>query len=185
MQSDPHAYTIATCSDTPLVSNPSLYEKLAYAPLRDFVAVANMVRFPGMLAVHPSVPARSVAELIALAKAKPAMLTYASAGVGNFSHLAIELFSQAAGVKLVHVPCKGTGPASLALIGGEVQMGFNNVQLLLQPVQAGQLRALAIAEPERVALLPDIQTVAETVPGFTMAPLVGIIAPSKTPKDII
>ena len=175
MQSDPDGYTIATCSDTPLVVNPSLYEKLAYAPLRDFVPVANMVRFPGMLAVHPSVPARSVAELIALAKAKPAALTYASAGVGNFSHLAMELFSQASGVKLLHVPYKGTGPASLALIGGEVQMGFNNVQLLLQPVQAGQLVGLAVAEPKRMPALPDLPAVAETVPGFEMAPWVGII----------
>jgi len=185
MQSDHDGYTIATCSDTPLVVNPSLYEKLAYAPLRDFVPVANMVRFPGMLAVHPSVPARSVAELIALAKAKPAMLTYASAGVGNFSHLAMELFSQATGVKLVHVPYKGTGPASLALIGGEVQIGFNNVQLLLQPVQAGHLVALAVAEPKRMPALPDIPAVAETVPGFEMAPWVGIVAPARTPKEIV
>src|SRR5882724_4057136 len=166
MQSDPDGYTISTCSDTPLVVNPSLYEKLPYAPLRDFVPVATMVRFPGMLAVHPSVPARSVSELIALAKSKPAALAYASAGVGNFSHLAMELFSQATGVKLLHVPYKGTGPASLALIGGEVQMGFNNVQLLLQPV-------------------PDLPAVAETVPGFEMAPWVGIIAPARTPKEIV
>jgi tripartite-type tricarboxylate transporter receptor subunit TctC len=185
MQSEPDGYTIATCSDTPLVVNPSLYDKLAYAPLRDFIPVANMVRFPGMLAVHPSLPARSVAELIALAKAKPATLTYASAGVGNFSHLAMELFSQATGVKLVHVPYKGTGPASLALIGGEVQMGFNNVQLLLQPVQAGQLVALAVAEPKRMSALPDVPAVAETVPGFEMAPWVGIIAPARTPKEIV
>jgi tripartite-type tricarboxylate transporter receptor subunit TctC len=185
MQSDPDGYTISTCSDTPLVVNPSLYDKLAYAPLRDFVPVANMVRFPGMLAVHPSVPARSVAELIALAKAKPAALSYASAGVGNFSHLAMELFSQATGVKLLHVPYKGTGPASLALIGGEVQMGFNNVQLLLQPAQAGQLVALAVAEPKRMPALPDLPAVAETVPGFEMAPWVGIIAPARTPKEIV
>jgi tripartite-type tricarboxylate transporter receptor subunit TctC len=144
-----------------------------------------MVRFPGMLAVHPSVPARSVAELIALAKAKPAALSYASAGVGNFSHLAMELFSQATGVKLLHVPYKGTGPASLALIGGEVQMGFNNVQLLLQPAQAGQLVALAVAEPKRMPALPDLPAVAETVPGFEMAPWVGIIAPARTPKEIV
>ena len=185
MQSDPDGYTISTCSDTPLVVNPSLYDKLAYAPLRDFVPVANMVRFPGMLAVHPSVPARSVAELIALAKAKPAALSYASAGVGNFSHLAMELFSQATGVKLLHVPYKGTGPASLALIGGEVQMGFNNVQLLLQPAQAGQLVGLAVAEPKRMPALPDLPAVAETVPGFEMAPWVGIVAPARTPKEIV
>src|SRR5215813_5143981 len=108
MQSDPDGYTISACSDTPLVVNPSLYEKLAYDPLRDFLPVATMVRFPGMLAVHPSVPARSVAELIALAKSKPGSLAYASAGIGNFSHLAMELFSQATGVKLLHVPYKGS-----------------------------------------------------------------------------
>src|SRR2546425_2622593 len=183
MQSDPDGYTISACSDTPLVVNPSLYDKLPYSPLRDFVPVATMVRFPGMLAVHPSVPARSVAELIALAKAKPGGLAYASAGVGNFSHLAMELFSLATGVKLLHVPYKGTGPASLALIAGEVQMGFNNVQTLLQNVQSGQLAALAVAEPKRMPALPDLPAVAETVPGFEMAPWVGIIAPARTPKE--
>jgi tripartite-type tricarboxylate transporter receptor subunit TctC len=185
MQSDPDGYTIATSSDTPLVVNPWLYDKLPYQPLRDFLPVATMVRFPGMLAVHPSVSAVTVAELIALAKAKPGSLAYASAGVGNFSHLAMELFALATGVKLLHVPYKGTGPASLALIGGEVQMGFNNVQTLLQNVRAGQLRALAVAEPQRVPLLPDIPTVAETVPGFAMAPWIGIIVPAKTPKDVV
>jgi tripartite-type tricarboxylate transporter receptor subunit TctC len=138
-----------------------------------------------MLAVHPSLPAHSVAELIALAKAKPGSLAYASAGVGNFSHLAMELFALAAGVKLLHVPYKGTGPASLALIGGEVQMGFNNVQTLLQNVRAGQLRPLAVAEPQRLAILPDVPTVAETVPGFAMAPWVGIIVPARTPDEIV
>jgi tripartite-type tricarboxylate transporter receptor subunit TctC len=185
MQSDADGYTISACSDTPLVVNPSLYDKLPYAPLRDFVPVATMVRFPGMLAVHPSVPAQSVPELIALAKAKPGGLAYASAGVGNFSHLAMELFMQATGVKLLHVPYKGTGPASLALIGGEVQLGFNNVQTLLQNVRAGQLRALAVAEPQRIAALPEFATVAESVPGFSMAPWVGVIAPAKTPKDVV
>lgn len=185
MQSDPDGYTIAASSDTPLVVNPWLYEKLPYQPLRDFVPVATLVRFPGMLAVHPSLPAHGVAELIALAKANPGSLAYASAGVGNFSHLAMELFALAAGVKLLHVPYKGTGPASLALIGGEVQMGFNNVQTLLQNVRAGQLRPLAVAEPHRLAILPDVPTVAETVPGFAMAPWVGIIVPARTPDEIV
>jgi tripartite-type tricarboxylate transporter receptor subunit TctC len=185
MQSDPDGYTIATSSDTPLVVNPWLYDKLPYQALRDFVPVATLVRFPGMLAVHPSLPVTSVAELIALAKAKPGSLAYASAGVGNFSHLAMELFSLATGVKLLHVPHKGTGPASLALIGGDVQMGFNNVQTLLQNVRGGQLRPLAVAEPQRVAALPEVPTVAETVPGFAMAPWIGIIVPVKTPKEVV
>jgi tripartite-type tricarboxylate transporter receptor subunit TctC len=185
MQSDPDGYTIAASSDTPLVVNPWLYEKLPYRPLRDFVPVASMVRFPGMLAVHPSVPAKSVSELIALAKSKLGGLTYASAGVGNFSHLAMELFAMATGVKLLHVPYRGTGPASLALIAGDVQMGFNNVQTLLQNVRSGQLRALAVAEPKRMPALPDLPAVAETVPGFEMAPWVGIIVPSNTPREVV
>lgn len=185
VQADPDGYTIAASSDTPLVVNPWLYEKLPYQPLRDFVPVATLVRFPGMLAVHPSVPARSVAELIALAKSKPGGLTYASAGIGNFSHLAMELFSLATGVKLLHVPYRGTGPASLALVGGEVQMGFNNVQTLLQNVQSGQIRALAVAEPKRMPALPDLPAVAETVPGFEMAPWVGIIVPSAAPREVV
>jgi tripartite-type tricarboxylate transporter receptor subunit TctC len=182
MQSEPDGYTIATCSDTPLTANPWLYDKLPYDPVRDFVPVAGLVRFPGMLAVHPLVKARSIAELIALAKANPGKLAYASAGVGNFSHLAMELFMQATGVKLLHVPYRGTGPASLALIGGDVQLGFNNVQTLLPYVRAEKLVPLAVAEPERVRALPDLPTVAETVPGFEMAPWVGIIAPAKTPR---
>ena len=185
MTSDPDGYTIATSSDTPLVVNPWLYDKLPYAPLRDFMPVAALVRFPGMLAAHPSFPATNVAELISLAKAKPGSIAYASAGVGNFSHLAMELFALATGVKLLHVPYKGTGPASLALIGGEVQVGFNNVQTLLQNVRSGQLRALAVAEPQRIPLLPDLPTVAETVPGFSMAPWVGIIIPAKTPNEVV
>src|SRR5262245_48419795 len=185
MTSDPDGYTIAASSDTPLTVNPALYDKLPYSALRDFIPVATLVRFPGMLAVHPSVPVKSVPELIALAKAKPGGLNYASAGVGNFSHLAMELFSLSAGIKMQHVPYKGTGPASLALIGGEVQLGFNNVQTLLQNVKAGQLRALAVAEPQRVSALPDVPAVAETVPGFTMAPWIGIIVPVKTPKEVV
>ena len=185
MTSDPDGYTIAASSDTPLTVNPALYDKLPYSALRDFIPVATMVRFPGMLAVHPSVPARSVAELIALAKEKPGGLTYASAGIGNFSHLAMELFSLQTGIKLLHVPYKGTGPASLALIAGDVQMGFNNVQTLLQNVQSGQIRALAVAEPQRMPALPDLPAVAETVPGFEMAPWVGIIVPVRTPPEIV
>jgi tripartite-type tricarboxylate transporter receptor subunit TctC len=185
MQSDPDGYTIAMSSDTPLVVNPALYEKLAYSALRDFVPVATTVKFPGMLVAHPSLPARTVAEVIALAKAKPGGLSYASAGVGNFSHLAMELFALNTGIKLLHVPYKGTGPSAMALLGGEVQLMFNNVQTVLQNVKAGQMIPLAIAEPARMPALPDIPTVAETVPGFGMAPWIGVIAPLQTPKDVV
>ena len=185
MQSDPDGYTIAMSSDTPLVVNPALYEKLPYSALRDFAPVATTVKFPGMLVAHPSLPARTIAEVIALAKQKPGGLSYASAGVGNFSHLAMELFALNTGIKLLHVPYKGTGPSAMALLGGEVQLMFNNVQTVLQNVKAGQMIPLAIAEPQRMPILPNIPTVAETVPGFGMAPWIGVIAPIQTPKDIV
>jgi len=184
-QSAPDGYTIAMTSDTPMTVNPWIYKNLPYEPLRDFIPVTSTIRLPSMLAVHPSLPVRSVAELIALAKSKPGGLTYASAGVGNFSHLEAELFSLATGVKMLHVPYKGTGPSAMGLIGGEVQLGFNNVSTLLPHAQAGKLVALAVAEPKRMPELPDIPAIAETVPGFEMAPWVGIIAPAGTPKTIV
>jgi tripartite-type tricarboxylate transporter receptor subunit TctC len=184
-QSLPDGYMLAFTSDTPMTVNPWLYKDLSYAPLRDFVPVASAVRLPGMLAAHPSFPANNIAELIALAKAKPGSINYASAGVGNFSHLAMELFANATGVKLQHVPYKGTGPAAQALLSGEVQVGFNNVQTLLQFVRAGKLKVLGVAEPKRIPEFPNYPAVAETVPGFEMAPWVGIVAPAGTPQAII
>src|ERR1700724_2337991 len=123
-QSLPDGYMLAFTSDTPMTVNPWLYKDLSYKPLTDFVPVASAVRLPRMLAAHPSFPANNIAELIALAKAKPGSINYASAGVGNFSHLAMELFANATGVKLQHVPYKGTGPAAQALLSGEVQGGL-------------------------------------------------------------
>jgi tripartite-type tricarboxylate transporter receptor subunit TctC len=184
-QSVHDGYTFAFTSDTPMTVNPWLYKDLAYEPLKDFVPVTSAVRLPGMLAAHPSFPANSIAELIALAKQKPGSINYASAGVGNFSHLAMELFSSAAGVKLQHVPYKGTAPAAQALLSGEVQVGFNNVQTLLQFVQEGKLKPLGVAEPKRIPQFPNYPAVAETVPGFEMAPWVGIVAPTGVPQAVI
>jgi tripartite-type tricarboxylate transporter receptor subunit TctC len=184
-QSAPDGYTIAMTSDTPMTVNPWMYKNLSYDPLRDFIPVVSTIRLPSMLAVHPSLPVHSVAELIALAKAKPGGLSYASAGVGNFSHLEMELFALATGTKFLHVPYKGTGPSAMGMIGGEVQLGFNNVSTLLQHAQAGKLVALAVAEPKRMPDLPDVPTIAETVPGFEMAPWVGIIVSAGTQKAIV
>ena len=184
-QSEPDGYTIAAASDTPLVVNPSLYEKLPYQPLRDFQAVAGMVKFPGMVAVHTSVPVKTIAELIALAKAKPGSLAYSSGGIGNFGHLAAELFSLAADVKMLHVPYRGVGPATQAIIAGDVQLTFSNIATTMPHVTSGKLVALAVNEPKRVPAFPNLPTVAETVPGFEMAPWVGIIVPAKTPKPIV
>jgi len=184
-QSAPDGYTIAMTSDTPMTVNPWIYKNIPYDPMRDFIPVISTIRLPSMLAVHPSVPVHNVAELIALAKAKPGTISYASGGVGNFGHLEAELFSLAAGVKLLHVPYKGTGPSAMGMIGGEVQIGFNNVSTLLPHVTSGKLVALAVAEPQRMPDLPNIPTIAETLPGFDMAPWVGIIVPAGTPKAIV
>ena len=184
-QSLTDGYTLAFTSDTPMTVNPWLYKDLPYDPLRDFIPVASAVRLPGMLAAHPSFPANNIAELIALAKSKPGTINYASAGVGNFSHLAMELFAGATGVKLHHVPYKGTGPAAMALLSGEVELGFNNVQTLLQHVQEGRLKVLGVAEPQRMPQFPNFPAVAETVPGFEMAPWVGIVAPAGTAQAIV
>jgi len=184
-QSAPDGYTIAMTSDSPMTVNPWVYRNLPYDPMKDFIHVTSVIRLPSLLAVHPSLPVRNVAELIALAKEKPGSLSYASAGVGNFSHLEAELFALATGVKLLHVPYKGTGPSSLGLIAGEVQLSFNNVSTLWPHVQAGKLVALAVCEPKRMADLPDVPAIAETLPGFEMAPWVGIILPAGVPKPIV
>jgi tripartite-type tricarboxylate transporter receptor subunit TctC len=184
-QSVADGYTFSFTSDTPMTVNPWLYKDLAYQPLNDFIPIASAARLPGMLAAHPAFQANSIAELIELAKAKPGSINYASAGVGNFSHLAMELFSTATGVKLQHVPYKGTGPAAQALLSGDVQVGFNNVQTLLQFMLDGKLKGLGVAEPRRMPLLPDLPAIAETVPGFEMAPWVGIVAPVGTPQPIV
>ncbi len=184
-QAPPDGYTIEMTSDTPLTVNPWMYKNLPYDPLHDFIPVTTVIRLPSMLAVHPSLAVKNVAELIKLAKEKPSTLTFASAGVGNFSHLEAELFALQAGIKLVHVPYKGTGPSSLGMIGGEVNMGFNNVSTLLPYVKSGKLVALAVLEPKRIPELPDVPAIAETIPGFEMAPWLGIIVPLGTPKPIV
>jgi tripartite-type tricarboxylate transporter receptor subunit TctC len=184
-QSAPDGYTIEVTSDTPMTVNPWIYKNITYDPLKDFIPVMSLIRLPSMLAIHPSVPARTVAEFIALAKSKPGAIDYGSAGVGNFSHLQMELFSQAAGIKLVHVPYKGTGPLAVGMLGGEVQAGFNNVSTLIQQTQAGKLIPLAVAELKRMPDLPNVPTIAETIPGFEMAPWVGLVVPADTPAAIV
>jgi tripartite-type tricarboxylate transporter receptor subunit TctC len=182
---DPDGYTILATSDSTIAVNPWLYPKLPYKPTEDLIPIGTMVRFPGLLAVHPSVPAKSIAELVALAKAKPGTVSFATGGIGNISHLAGELFAQATGVKLLHVPFRGVGPAAQAVIAGDVNMMFNNIQTTIEQVRGGQLRALAVNEPKRIPSLPDLPAVAETVPGFEMAPWTGIFVPAKTPKEIV
>jgi tripartite-type tricarboxylate transporter receptor subunit TctC len=184
MQAEPDGYTIGVISDGPMIINPILYEKNPYQP-RDFIAVAMINRFPSMLTAHPSVPANNVAELIALAKAKPGSLTYSSGGIGNFSHMGLELLAMQAGIKIVHVPYRGVGPATLGVVAGDVQLMYNNVATALEHVRAGKLKGLAVGDLKRLQGLPDVPAIAETVPNFEMSAWTGLFVPAKTPKEIV
>lgn len=184
--SPPDGYTIAAASQGPLSLNPSMYVNLPYDSLRDFAPISNMVNFPLLLVTHPSLPVKNVRELIALAKKKPGQLSYSSSGVGNSGHLAAELFDSMAKVKMIHVPYKGTGPAGMALLAGEVQLTFSSIPTVLPHVRAGKLRALGVGNAERVPLLPEFPTIAESgLPGYEAYAWGGMIAPANTPKDVI
>ena len=179
-------YTLGTVSNGPLVINPSMYLKLPYDPVRDFTAIGRLVNFPLLLVAHPSVPAKSVPELIALAKAKPGALTYSSPGVGNGSHLAGELFASMANITLVHIPYKGTAPAATALLAGDVSLAFSSIPTVLPHVRAGKLRALAVGDAVRVPSLPEYPTIAESgVTGYEAFSWAGLIAPAGTPPDVV
>jgi tripartite-type tricarboxylate transporter receptor subunit TctC len=182
----PDGYTLATASNGPLVINPSMYQKLPYDPVRDFAAIGRMVDFPLLLVAHPSVPVQNVADVIALAKAKPGELTYSSPGIGNGGHLSAELFAYMAGVSLLHIPYKGTAPATTALLAGEVSLGLSSIPTVLPHIRAGRLRALAVGNAARLPSLPEIPTIAESgVPGYEAFSWAGLIAPAGTPQEIV
>lgn len=186
MQSPPDGYTLAVGAAGPLAVNPSLYDKLPYDPLKDFSPITNMVNYPLLLVVHPSVPAKTTQDLVNLAKAKPKQLYFASPGSGNSGHLAGELLNSMANVQTVHVPYKGQGPALSDLISGQVQMLYSSIPSVLPQVKSGQLNALAVGSAKRVPSLPDIPTISESgVPGYEAYSWVGMLAPAKTPKDIV
>jgi tripartite-type tricarboxylate transporter receptor subunit TctC len=184
-RSAPDGYTLGAISDSPMTVNPSMYEKLQYQPLRDFIPVARVNHFPSLLVAHPSVPIKNVAELIAYAKANPGKLNFSSGGVGNFSHLGLEMLAFQSDIKIVHVPYKGVGPATQAILAGDVQLMYSNVASALPHVQAGKLTALAVGTPERLPALPNIPAAAETVKGFSVTPWVGVFAPAKTPPEVV
>ena len=156
-----------------------------YDPLRDFAGVSLIATLPQMLVVHPSLPVKSVRELIALAKARPGELNCGSSGNGSGSHLALELFSRMAGVRIMRIPYNGDGPAIIDLLGGQVPMKFDNLSTSIQNVRAGKLRALGVTTPVRTPLLPDIPAISETVPGFQASIFNGMMAPAATPPEIL
>lgn len=181
----PDGYTLALITTTFTVT-PALVKKLPYDPIKDLSGVSLPVTQPNVLVVHPSVPAKSVKDLVALARAKPAALTYASGGGGSSPHLGAELLQMVAGVKLTHVPYKGAGPGVIALLGNQVTLMLVGPLSVEQHISSGRLRALATADKKRSAILPDVPTMAEA--GFTGAESgtwYGFITPAKTPRPII
>jgi tripartite-type tricarboxylate transporter receptor subunit TctC len=178
-------YTLLLATSTTLATNTVMHSKLPYNPKKDFSPVSVLVTGPNLLVVHPSVPAKSVKELIALAKSKPGKLTYATTGNGTSQHLSAELFKSMAGVDLVHVPYKGSGPAHTDLLSGRVDVMFENMPTALPHVQSGALRALAVTNPKRWPTLPDIPAVGETVPGYEIVAFYGVVAPAGTPAEIV
>ena len=185
-RSDPDGYTILLGYTGTLAIGPTLHANPGYDPRKDFAPIGLIGFSPMLLLVHPSVPAKTVPELIALAKSKENGLNYASAGVGTVGHIAGELFAKTAGVKLTHIPYKGTGPAVNDLLGGHVPMSFSPLPPVLGNVESGALRAIAVTSEKRTSLLPDIPSVAESgFPGFEAVLRYGLVAPAGTPRPII
>ncbi|HEY4982403.1 MAG TPA: tripartite tricarboxylate transporter substrate binding protein [Pseudolabrys sp.] len=185
-KASPDGYTILLGYTGTLSIAPSLYAHAGYDPRKDFAPIGMIGTAPSVLVVHPSVPVHSVAELIAYAKAAPAPVAYGSPGVGTANHLAGELFANATGTKLQHIPYKGTGPAMSDLLGGHIPMMFVPIPAAIGNVQAGSLRALAVTSPKRSSLLPDLPSVQEAgVAGFDVALRYGLAVPVGTPQPII
>jgi tripartite-type tricarboxylate transporter receptor subunit TctC len=170
----------------PFAVNPTLYAKLPYDTVKDFAPLILAGQAANLLVVNNDVPVKSVKELIETAKAKPGTISYGSTGSGSSNHLSMELFRLMTGTNLIHVPYKGSAPMVTDLLGGHVQVAFDNVPNVVTQVKAGKLRALAITSPERASSLPDIPTVAEAgVPGYDVGVWFGLVAPAATPADVL
>jgi tripartite-type tricarboxylate transporter receptor subunit TctC len=185
-KAQPDGYTLLVTPSAVLTINPHLYSKLAYNSLRDFAWVTAASNSPYLMVVHASIPATSVKEFIAYARARPGQLNYSSAGNGSSAHLSGVLFASMAGVSLVHVPYKGAAPGTIALLAGDVQLRFSSVVPALPHVRSGKIRALGISSAKRYTPLPDIPTIAEAgLPGYAVESFYAVIAPAGTPQPVI
>jgi len=184
-KSAPDGYTLNMSALGPHAVNVSLFARLPYDPVRDFAPVALVLEAEGLLVLHPSVPASSVAELIAYARSNPNKLTFASAGMGTASHLAGELFKSLAKVEMTHVPYKGNVPAITDLLAGQTSLLFATMPTVLPHAKAGKLRALATLGSARSAAAPELPTIGETLPGFAVNNWIGLFAPAGTPPEIV
>ncbi len=185
-KSNPDGYTIMMGGVGPHGINPSMYAKLPYSPLRDFAPIIHIASAPNVLVVHPSVDARSVSELISLAKSKPGALTFSSAGSGSSQHLSGEMLKMMTGVSMTHVPYKGSAPAVTAVLAGEVTLLFGTMADVVEHIRAGKLRALAVTGARRIPVLPDLQTMVEAgIPGYEATAWFGMLAPAGTSREIV
>jgi tripartite-type tricarboxylate transporter receptor subunit TctC len=184
LTSAPDGYTIAFVGPNYAI-NATLYEKLPFNFIRDSAPVAGTMRLANVMEVHPAVPANDVAEFIAYAKANPGKINFASGGVGTSPHLSGELFKTMTGTNIVHVPYRGTAPALTDLVAGQVQVMFDNIPGSIGHIRTGKVRALGVTAAKRVAALPDVPTIGETVPGYEVSIWYGIAAPRGTPPEIV
>jgi tripartite-type tricarboxylate transporter receptor subunit TctC len=185
-KSQPDGYTLLVGSGNTHTFPTLLFDKVAYDPVKDYQPVTNFVNAPNVLVAHPSFPAKTVKEIAAYGKANPGKISWASSGNGAGGHLALVLFAQQAGIKVVHVPFKGAGPAVVAMLGGETDLLFANTGVFLGHIRAGKLRALAVAATSRLQLLPDVPSLHESgYPNFESSTYYGLLAPAGTPRPII
>jgi tripartite-type tricarboxylate transporter receptor subunit TctC len=182
----PDGYTLVMGHIGTFAVNPALYARLPYDPIRDFAPISLVAMVPNMLVVHPSLPVKSVKELIALSRSRPGQLNYGSSGAGGTPYLAVEYFKLMAKVDIVHIPYKGAAPMIIDLIGGQLSLTITGIPPLLPHVKAGKLKALAVATSKRLPLLPELPTIAEAaLPGYEATSWYGVLAPAATPKEII
>ena len=179
-------YTLLLSGTASLSIAPSLYSKLPYDPVKDFAPVSLIATAPSILIAHPALPVRTVKDVIALAKAKPGQLNFASAGIGTPPHLAGELFKSMAGVSIVHVPYKGGGPALTDLLAGQVEMYFSGISSALPLVKDGKLRGIAVTSAKRTSIMPEMPTIAESgIAGYEVGNWYAIVAPARTPEAVV
>ena len=184
-RAEPDGNTLLMAHIGTLAVNPALYPHLPYDPLKSFVPVAWVARVPNVLVVSAASPIRTLADLVARAKAEPGRMSYSSGGNGSAAHIAFETLKLTAGFSMLHIPYRGTAPSITDLLGGQVQATFTGAPAVLPQVRAGRLRALAVSSPQRLPSLPDVPTVAETYPGFDADQWYGIVAPAGTPAAMV
>jgi tripartite-type tricarboxylate transporter receptor subunit TctC len=184
-RADPDGYTLLVPAGSMIVLNPLLYKKLSYDPARDFRMLALVTDFPVLMEVHPSVPAKTIAEFVAYARQNPGKLNFGSAGTGGTIHLAGEMFKRMAGIEMTHVPYKGAAPALTDLLAGNIQVMFDSVSTGLPPVRSGMLRPLGVSSAERFRELPDVPTIAESgYPDYLVSVWYGVVAPANLREDV-